>query len=172
MTMFKRASLVVAMVSVVLLAAPAWASAAKREHEDLIRACIRQEEARRGLPRGLLLAIAKTESGLNWRALNRNRDGTYDIGVMQINSRHLPRLARYGITLDKLWHPCTNVSVGAYILHEFIAQHGLNWMAVAAYNTGSPHRKPQAARRYVSQVWKYYMPLAYGVADSAQGGSS
>ena len=163
-------ALLLAGVLAAALAQPA--RAAKREHEDLIRACIRQEEARRGLPRGLLLAIAKTESGLNWRALNRNRDGTYDIGVMQINSRHLPRLARYGITLDKLWHPCTNVSVGAYILHEFIAQHGLNWMAVAAYNTGAPHKKREAARRYVMRVWKHYMPLAYGAPAVAAGGSS
>lgn len=144
------------------LVAP-WAQAGK--DDEIIAAtkqCIYLEERRRGLPHGLLLAIAKTESGLNWRAINYNRDGSYDIGVMQINSRHLPRLRKYGITQESLWNPCVNVSVGAFILHEFIAMHGLSWKAVAAYNTGSPERKPAAARRYAEKVHQNYIRIALG----------
>lgn len=135
-----------------------WADAVRAVTKE----CIRVEERRRGLPEGLLLAIANTESGLNWRALNRNADGSYDIGVMQINSRHLPRLQQYGITLENLWHPCVNVAVGAFILHEFIAQYGLTWKAVAAYNTGSPDTKPTAALRYVEKVRDQYVRIALG----------
>lgn len=119
--------------------------------------CMAQEEAKRGLPRGILLAIAKVESGLKWRAINRNRDGSYDIGIMQINSRHLPRLRQWGIDEQKIWHPCINVSVGAFILHEFMAQHGVNWAAVAAYNTGDPYRKPDIAKSYAYKVYKQYI---------------
>ena len=35
-------------------------------------------------------------------AINRNRDGSHDIGLMQINSMHLPDLARQGITRQRL----------------------------------------------------------------------
>ncbi len=34
----------------------------------------------------LLRSIAEAESGLNPAAINRNSNGTYDFGVMQINS--------------------------------------------------------------------------------------
>ncbi len=50
----------------------------------------------------LLYAIAKVENSLNWRALNRNKNGTYDIGLMQINSRWIPVLRRYGLYDDRL----------------------------------------------------------------------
>ena len=39
----------------------------------------------------LLYAIANVESGMNPYAVGQNRDGTRDVGLMQINSSHLPR---------------------------------------------------------------------------------
>ena len=137
----------------------AWSSSLDQEIRSLIHACIKIEAERRSIPQELLLAIAKVESGLNWRAINVNTDGSYDIGVMQINSRHLPRLERLGITREMLWHPCVNVAVGAWILHEFIAIYGLNWMAVAAYNTGDPAKRPERAKRYVTMVYANYLRL-------------
>ncbi|EAU4137181.1 pilus assembly protein, partial [Salmonella enterica] len=46
----------------------------------------------------LLEAIARHESGLNPRAMNlRNRNGTVDYGLMQVNSSHIPLLKQKGI---------------------------------------------------------------------------
>ena len=61
----------------------------------------------------LLRAIARVESGGNPAAVNRNTNGSEDVGLMQINSWWLPRLAAYGISRDHLLDPCTNISVGA-----------------------------------------------------------
>ncbi|HUN54301.1 MAG TPA: transglycosylase SLT domain-containing protein [Smithella sp.] len=36
----------------------------------------------------IALAVAKAESGLNPKAINRNRDGSKDVGIFQINDRH------------------------------------------------------------------------------------
>lgn len=36
----------------------------------------------------IALAVAKAESGLNPKAINRNRDGSRDIGIFQINDHH------------------------------------------------------------------------------------
>jgi soluble lytic murein transglycosylase-like protein len=108
----------------------------------------------------LLQAIADVESGQRPDAINHNRNGTRDIGLMQINSIHLPRLHAQGITEQRLLdEPCLSVEVGASMLAEFIARHGYNWTAVGAYNAGnSPHR--QAARlRYASKVWQRYRVL-------------
>ncbi|BCX66976.1 transglycosylase SLT domain-containing protein [Pseudomonas izuensis] len=105
----------------------------------------------------LLQAIADVESGLRPDAINRNKDGTRDIGLMQINSSHLPRLSAQGITEQRLLaEPCLSVEVGASVLAGFIARYGYNWTAVGAYNAGnSPHR--QAARlRYARKVWQRY----------------
>lgn len=105
----------------------------------------------------LLQAIADVESGQRPDVINHNRNGTRDIGLMQINSIHLPRLNAQGITEQRLLdEPCLSVEVGAQVLAEFIARYGYNWTAVGAYNAGhSPHR--QAARlRYARKVWKRY----------------
>ena len=41
-----------------------------------------------GAEHKIAMAIAKAESGLNPGAVNRNRDGSRDIGIFQINDRH------------------------------------------------------------------------------------
>ena len=40
----------------------------------------------------LLYAIANVESGMNPYAVGQNRDGTRDVGLMQINSSHFTAL--------------------------------------------------------------------------------
>lgn len=120
--------------------------------------CWVQAADRYGVDAWLLYSIATQESGINPRALGRNRDGTYDIGVMQINSTHLPRLAKYGIRLEHLWDACMNIHVGAWILAQAIQQFGANWNAVGAYNAGTAKSKKRDALRakYASRVHGIY----------------
>ncbi|HIQ48054.1 MAG TPA: invasion protein IagB, partial [Aquifex aeolicus] len=100
--------------------------------------CFKRAEKVYGVPYELLLAIALAESGLNPEALNKNRNGTYDIGIMQINTSNLSLLKRVGIIKrdEELWIPCKNVEAGAYILKLCIKRHGLTWRAVDCYNKG------------------------------------
>lgn len=108
----------------------------------------------------LLQAIADVESRQKSDAINVNKDGSRDIGLMQINSSHLARLNAQGITEQRLLdEPCLSVEVGASVLAGFIARYGYNWTAVGAYNAGnSPHR--QAARlRYARKVWQRYQVI-------------
>ncbi|MBI6566819.1 transglycosylase SLT domain-containing protein [Pseudomonas synxantha] len=111
----------------------------------------------------LLQAIAAVESGYRSQAMNyTNRNGTRDIGLMQINSIHLPRLLKQGITEERLLNePCLSVEIGASILAEFIQRFGYNWTAVGAYNVG-PGSGPQreALRlRYAERIWVRYEAL-------------
>ncbi|AZE56756.1 hypothetical protein C4K03_4618 [Pseudomonas synxantha] len=111
----------------------------------------------------LLQAIAAVESGYRPQAMNyTNRNGTRDIGLMQINSIHLPRLLKQGITEERLLNePCLSVEVGASILAEFIQRFGYNWTAVGAYNVGpGPGPQREALRlRYAERIWVRYEAL-------------
>lgn len=96
--------------------------------------CFSAAGIRHGVSPILLEAIAMKESSMRPDAVNRNRDGSWDVGLMQINSRWLPALRRHGISAEDLRDPCVSVHVGAWILAENFRQLGFNWEAVGAYN--------------------------------------
>lgn len=103
--------------------------------------CLDEAARYHGVEPLLLRSIAVQESGMNPRATNRNGNGSEDIGLMQINSIHLPRLATYGITRAHLFDGCVSAYVGAWILRENIQRYGPTWQAVGAYNAASPHKR-------------------------------
>ena len=115
------------------------------------QACWSQAAARYRLSSDLLYAIARTESSLNPAAVGRNRDGSRDLGLMQVNSRWLPRLASFGISERELLKPCTNIHVGAWILAGNVQRLGYTWNAVGAYNAASPQRRAA----YVARVRRH-----------------
>lgn len=89
---------------------------------------------RYGVPRELLEAISKVESGHNKLAVNRNKNGSVDLGHMQVNSAW----KKSGkIEWEKLTDENYCTYVGAWVLAQAIQRYQGNvWGAVAAYNTG------------------------------------
>jgi soluble lytic murein transglycosylase-like protein len=116
--------------------------------------CLAEAAQRYHLSAAILTAIAIQESSLNPRALNRNKDGSEDIGIMQINSTWLPRLARYGVGRVQLLDPCVNIQVGAWILASNIAQYGPTWKSVGAYNARSRVKQELYVARVGGQLTK------------------
>lgn len=125
--------------------------------------CWTEAASRHDIEPELLQAIAAVESGYRPEAINySNHNGSRDIGLMQINSIHLPRLLEQGITEQRLLaEPCLSVEVGASILAGFIKRFGYNWTAIGAYNAGpgSGARREALRQRYAEKIWARYAAL-------------
>ncbi len=80
----------------------------------------------------------KKENGRNGQAAH-NKDGSYDLGVCQINSRWLPTLARYGYTREDVQsNPCRNVMAASWILALSLANGKTAWSGVGNYHSRTP----------------------------------
>lgn len=104
----------------------------------------------------LLYSIALVESGMQAGVTSRpNRDGTHDIGLMQINSTWLrtPRFREAGITKQDLLDSCTNIHIGAWVLKGNINTKGYTWEAIGSYNAWS---NKKAQYRYATKVYTMY----------------
>jgi len=117
--------------------------------------CWSSASERYGIHETILRAIALTESAMNSTAINRNTNGSVDVGLMQINSRWFPQLAEMGVQLGDLWNPCTNIHVGAWILAGEIRRFGYTWQAVGAYHAGPALTvaREQRRRKYAQRVY-------------------
>jgi len=107
----------------------------------------------------LLLAVSKAESHFDPKAENKNKDGSIDRGLMQINEWWRKELSKYtdGDVLQGLYEPEYNIKVGAWILKQCINSYGESWKAVDCYNKGA--KKAQDNSTYVQVVWKNYQSI-------------
>lgn len=100
-----------------------------------------------GISPELLSAIALVESSHDQHAVNRNRNGSIDYGLMQVNSQWASEFGEYW---DYIKDPCYNVLAGAWILRRCITRFDDTWGAVGCYNTGRAEGKN--AMRYIRKV--------------------
>lgn len=117
--------------------------------------CIVDAANRFGVPVSMILTVLDVEGGeVGVAAGNRNK--TWDLGPMQINTCHLPELSPYGITSDDLIrNGCLNIQVGAYLLKgHLVNTRGKRLEAVARYHSlREPHKgryRKKAERAYMS----------------------
>lgn len=122
--------------------------------------CFEEQEGVYGLNPYLLRSIAETESNLNTKAINKNPDGSFDIGLMQINSSWIRPL---GLDRERLISdPCYNVGTGARILNMCVEKYGYTWEAVGCYNAVSKGKRTRYS-------WKIYNKLKeYGNMQKAE----
>jgi soluble lytic murein transglycosylase-like protein len=113
--------------------------------------CFKEAGREYGISSQLLETLARVESGMNPKAININVNGSYDVGLMQVNSFWLK-----AFTLDKerlMTDACYNVSTGARILKQCFDRYGYNWEAVGCYNASSLQKK-------INYSWKIFRALS------------
>ncbi|HCQ0323135.1 lytic transglycosylase domain-containing protein [Serratia plymuthica] len=128
--------------------------------------CFKEAGARYQIDPRLLMAIAQQESGMNPTIINTNRNKSgkavsYDYGVMQVNSNHIPKLMGMGIIKSKddlLNNPCLNVQIGAWILATHLQKCGVNWSCLGSYNAGFSENNEQETKRlnYARKIYRRY----------------
>lgn len=100
--------------------------------------CIQAASAYHSVNPWLVAAILSVESGFKPGAVNRNQNGTVDMGMAQINSSHFSRLRAHGVTPQNLLDGCVATYVAAWMLAERIRENGLTWFGVASYHSKTP----------------------------------
>lgn len=114
-----------------------------------------------GLPEELLIAVAFVESSGNSSAVSRNSNGSYDLGLFQLNSEFIPFFE------EKFWdseesfdpfNPRHSIVVGSRYLAWLVEITGSMERGIVAYNVGLGsvllEDKLYAQARYFSKVTK------------------
>lgn len=101
--------------------------------------CIKKAAIDNRLPEEILWAIRLAEGGTKG-VVRQNKDGSVDVGVMQINSVHFDYFEqKYGVKPSWLTHhQCISILAGGYRLAKEIKRHGDFWRGVGDYNSRTP----------------------------------
>jgi soluble lytic murein transglycosylase-like protein len=104
----------------------------------------------------VLRGIATVESQNNPHAIRRDKNHTTDLGMMQVNTVHMPELNKHGVHKRDLMDECKNIYVGAWLLKREINKFGYTWKAVGGYHSETPDLRDE----YALKVKKVVMQLA------------
>ena len=116
--------------------------------------CINQAAIRYHVPAAVIVSVIQTEKGRNGMAI-KNKNGTYDLGIMQVNTSWVPKLAKHGINIESVQSdPCVNIQVGTWILAQGIARND-GWQGVANYHSSTPKHNQQYQERIKNTYSRY-----------------
>ena len=102
---------------------------------DVPLSCINQAATEYHVSAKLIISVLNTERG-KIGFVRKNKNGSVDMGPMQINSSWLPILKNVGITQHQvLYDPCLNLKIGAWILSKSIADSHNLLTGVGDYNS-------------------------------------
>lgn len=123
------------------------------------------------VPPQVLVGILHVEGGRVGQQV-ANKNGTYDLGPMQINSLWVPELAKsWGVPKKTAWtwlrdDGCTNINVAAWILRGHLSETNSLAQAVSHYHSRTPSRGG-AYKRKVVEVMRKKGLLAQAEANRA-----
>lgn len=120
----------------------------------VLAACLMLASQTYSIPPAVLVGIYKAEGGKIGQEV-KNKNGSYDLGPMQINTIWLPELSQeWGVSeaTARKWlrdDACTNVSVSAWILRQHFNETQSMSQAIAYYNSRTPIHGTKYKRRVI-----------------------
>ena len=110
--------------------------------------CLEQTCRAFDVPLALIIGLMDMESGQVGR-VSRNKNGSYDIGPMQINSSWLGKLGAAGIDENHLRNNgCVNVAAAGWLLRSLLASEPSVQEAIARYHSPNKDR----GQKYLQKV--------------------
>lgn len=109
------------------------------------------------IPAAIILAVAEMEGGRPGQWV-KNKNGSYDVGPMQLNTRYLVHLKEeYGVTPeDVAAEGCYSYEVAAWRLRRHLTRDtGDVWTRVANYHSRTPRHNAKYQRRLIGKVEKW-----------------
>ena len=98
----------------------------------------------------LLFSIAQTESAFTNGLKSKNSNGSYDLGLMQINTIHLPHFSKHGLNEETLrYDACRNVISAGSLLRQSINKYGYNIDGIGGYHSNTPHLRRAYGKRVI-----------------------
>jgi hypothetical protein len=103
----------------------------------------------------LLKVIAISENSfLDPNLIKKNKNGTYDIGLFQINTAKITDKELKHIKKEDLKRPEVSTNVAAFILRKIIIEKGYSWDSIGTYHSKTEKYKRKWLKR-VKENFKY-----------------
>lgn len=107
----------------------------------------------------LVLSVIAQERGTPNRS-KRNRDGTFDHSIMQINDKRENQLTAAGYSFERIkTDPCYNIDAGTFLLANELNKAPDTWTGVGRYHYGEWGAYPRHHHKYKSSVYRHFISL-------------
>ncbi len=123
--------------------------------------CIFAASQSYSVPPSVIMGVLKVEGGKVGMA-SQNKNGSYDLGLMQINTIWIPSLANYwGVPKEVAMRyvrddACVNIGVGAWILRSKMNQTGSLSQGIAYYHSATPHLGSRYRDKVLTAMERYH----------------
>jgi hypothetical protein len=120
----------------------------------IVEECIRFNSQHFGIPELALEAILDVEGG-KMCTVSKNSNGSYDLGLMQINTINFSKIQKNypDVTAkDIACKPCLNITLGAWLLSHRIKETKDIWTGVGNYHSKTPKYRTIYLKRISSAI--------------------
>lgn len=121
---------------------------------QVIEQCVAKAAGHFGVHPLVIYAIIDVEGG-KAGTVSKNTNGSYDLGIMQINTIHMPEVySEFGLKWQHVaYHPCINIGIGTWLLSRRIKEaDGDLWKGVGNYHS----KTPKYHKAYMKRVTAAY----------------
>lgn len=117
---------------------------------EIVEKCVRFNSEYFHVPELAIKAILDVEGG-RMCTVSKNSNGSYDLGLMQINTINLPYIQEQypDITAEDIaCKPCLNITAGTWLLSQRIREENDVWKGIGHYHS----RTPKYRDRYLKKI--------------------